>query len=167
MENKQRFTVFLLAEEDGGFSAHFPHYPGVFTWGDTAEEALERAKGGIEAYLEALAEDDQDLMLDLAHIPYVMVGEVVAVLSPAVQAQAEEEAEYSSEGQPNHAGGKSHFVSTTEAGEELGITSSRMRRLLLDGRVKGAKKIGRNWVIPTPIMISRGSRGREGVAGRR
>ncbi|MBE9212977.1 helix-turn-helix domain-containing protein [Plectonema cf. radiosum LEGE 06105] len=54
------------------------------------------------------------------------------------------------------------YVSTSQAAEILNISSSRMRYLVTEGRVKGAYKAGRNWIIPlfegNPI-ISRGSRG--------
>ncbi|MEO1376360.1 MAG: helix-turn-helix domain-containing protein [Cyanobacteria bacterium J06635_10] len=54
------------------------------------------------------------------------------------------------------------YVSTSQAAEILNISTSRVRYLLAQGRVKGAYKVGRTWIIPlfegNPI-ISRGSRG--------
>ena len=54
------------------------------------------------------------------------------------------------------------YVGTTEAAQILSITTSRMRYLLSQGRVKGAYKSGNIWIIPLynkmPI-ISRGERG--------
>ena len=54
------------------------------------------------------------------------------------------------------------YVSTSQAAEILDISTSRMRHLLAQGRVKGAYKAGKFWIIPlfegNPI-ISRGSRG--------
>ncbi|NJL81373.1 MAG: helix-turn-helix domain-containing protein [Richelia sp. RM2_1_2] len=54
------------------------------------------------------------------------------------------------------------YVSTSQAAEILNISNSRMRYLIAQGRVKGAYKAGKNWIIPlfegNPI-ISRGSRG--------
>lgn len=54
------------------------------------------------------------------------------------------------------------YVGTTEAAEISNISTSRMRYLVAQGRVKGAYKVGRFWIIPLfngmPI-ISRGSRG--------
>ncbi|MEM7581547.1 MAG: helix-turn-helix domain-containing protein, partial [Cyanobacteria bacterium P01_A01_bin.80] len=54
------------------------------------------------------------------------------------------------------------YVGTTQAAEILNISTSRMRYLLAQGRVKGAYKVGRTWIIPlfqgNPV-ISRGSRG--------
>lgn len=54
------------------------------------------------------------------------------------------------------------YVGTTEAASILDISTSRMRYLLSQGRVKGAYKSGKNWIIPLfnrmPI-IARGKRG--------
>ncbi|MEO1428766.1 MAG: helix-turn-helix domain-containing protein [Cyanobacteria bacterium J06632_19] len=54
------------------------------------------------------------------------------------------------------------YVGTTEAAKILKISTSAMRCLVSSGRVKGAYKAGRNWIIPLfngmPI-ISRGKRG--------
>ncbi len=54
------------------------------------------------------------------------------------------------------------YVSTTQAAEILNISTSRMRYLLGQGRVKGAYKVGRFWIIPLfngKPTISRGCRG--------
>jgi hypothetical protein len=40
------------------------------------------------------------------------------------------------------------YVGTTEAASRLGISSARLRVLLNQGRIKGAKKEGRTWQIP-------------------
>lgn len=40
------------------------------------------------------------------------------------------------------------YVGTTEAASRLGISSARLRVLLKQGRIKGAKKEGRTWQIP-------------------
>ena len=55
-------------------------------------------------------------------------------------------------------------LSVEMAAERLGVTPRYVRRLCKDGRVRGAKRLGHSWVIPVPIDIARGSRGRPGVA---
>ena len=54
------------------------------------------------------------------------------------------------------------IVGTTEAAKILNITSARLRFLLIRGRVEGAYKTGKMWLIPLfkgkPI-ISQGTRG--------
>ncbi|NER26368.1 MAG: helix-turn-helix domain-containing protein [Symploca sp. SIO1C4] len=54
------------------------------------------------------------------------------------------------------------LIGTAEAAELLGISTARVRLLLKQGRIEGAYKIGRFWVIPLfdgmPV-ISKGLRG--------
>ncbi|MEM7712185.1 MAG: helix-turn-helix domain-containing protein [Cyanobacteria bacterium P01_A01_bin.68] len=54
------------------------------------------------------------------------------------------------------------YIGTTEAAKILKISTSAMRYLISSGRVNGAYKAGRNWIIPLfngmPI-ISKGKRG--------
>ncbi len=54
------------------------------------------------------------------------------------------------------------IVGTTEAAQILNISTARLRTLLISGRVQGAYKSGKMWLIPLfngkPI-ISRGKRG--------
>ena len=51
------------------------------------------------------------------------------------------------------------LLNSKEASHELGVNTSRVVQLLLAGRIKGARKIGRDWVIPSPIKVRPGSRG--------
>ncbi len=41
-----------------------------------------------------------------------------------------------------------NWIGTTEAAKILGISDARVRQLLAVGRIKGAYKIGRYWMIP-------------------
>ncbi|MDJ0508160.1 MAG: hypothetical protein QNJ64_02725 [Crocosphaera sp.] len=56
------------------------------------------------------------------------------------------------------------FVGTTEAAKRLGISASRLRVLLQEGRVEGAYKAGKMWLIPlyngVPVIAKR-QRGRK------
>ena len=52
------------------------------------------------------------------------------------------------------------------AAEELGVTKARVRQLAAQGRIEGAHKIGRDWIIPRPVEVSPGARGPAGVATR-
>ena len=40
------------------------------------------------------------------------------------------------------------YVGTSELAEILNYSTSRVRKLLSEGRVKGAYKSGKNWIIP-------------------
>ncbi len=51
------------------------------------------------------------------------------------------------------------------AARELGVSGARVRKLLAEGRIRGARKIGRDWVVPTPVQVVPAARGRVGVAG--
>ena len=56
-------------------------------------------------------------------------------------------------------------VCTTEAASLLGISSRRLRQLLEKGRVRGAYKSGKFWIIPlfnNLPQITKGSRGPKG-----
>ena len=55
-------------------------------------------------------------------------------------------------------------LSVEMAADQLGVTPRYIRRLCKDGRVRGAERLGHSWVIPVPIDIAEGSRGRPGVA---
>ena len=62
---------------------------------------------------------------------------------------------------------RQRLLSSNDAAAELGISRSRLLRLLGQDRVVGAQKIGRDWVVPSPVRLTVGKRGPEGVAGRR
>jgi len=42
----------------------------------------------------------------------------------------------------------SKLVTTTEAAGRVGISRRYLQRLCLDGRVPGAERIGRDWLVP-------------------
>jgi len=91
---RKKFTLFLLPQQDRGYQAHFPYYPGCFTWGATVEEALGRARDAIATHLDGLVDAGLDVGLDLAELPHVVVADVEVELSPQVLKKAEEEAAY-------------------------------------------------------------------------
>ena len=48
-----RYTLVLLPEPDGSaWNVVLPSLPGVFTWGATVPEAVERAREAIAVHLE-------------------------------------------------------------------------------------------------------------------
>lgn len=56
----RRYTVVLIPEPDaGGYSVTVPALPGLFTQGDTKEEALGAAREAIVFHLESLAEEGE------------------------------------------------------------------------------------------------------------
>ena len=57
-------------------------------------------------------------------------------------------------------------VTVREAAVRLGVSERRVRKLARDGRMRGATKVGAEWLIPTPVEVVPGRRGPLGVAGR-
>ena len=57
-------------------------------------------------------------------------------------------------------------VTVKEAALRLGVSERRVRKLVRDGRVRGATKAGAEWLIPTPVELVPGRRGPSGVACR-
>ena len=45
------------------------------------------------------------------------------------------------------------YITAQQAAEEVGLSYSRMRQLLNEGRIKGAFKTPMNWLIPSPVEI--------------
>ncbi len=78
MKNR-KFTVILLPDQ-GIYQVFFPHYPTCFTWGETVEEALAKAKEALELHLDGIAESDGDPVEDYVHPSHVVIGEVEAAV---------------------------------------------------------------------------------------
>jgi antitoxin HicB len=58
----RRYTVVLVPEpEAGGYSVTVPALPGLFTQGDSREDALDAAREAIAFHLESLAEEGQPI----------------------------------------------------------------------------------------------------------
>ena len=57
------------------------------------------------------------------------------------------------------------LVGTTEAAYLLGICSQRIRQLLKEGRIEGAKKVGRFWQIPLYEGMPKVTTGKRGPGG--
>jgi len=55
------------------------------------------------------------------------------------------------------------MLSSKKAAESLGVSVPRVQALLRQGRIVGAQKVGRDWVIPAPVKVKAGSRTRPGV----
>jgi predicted RNase H-like HicB family nuclease len=49
-----KYTVILERENDGGYHAFVPAFPGCHSQGDTLEEAVENIREAMGAYAESL-----------------------------------------------------------------------------------------------------------------
>ncbi len=56
MDTEREFDVILEEQEEGGYVASVPDLPGVWTQGDTREEAVAMVKDAITGYLETIKE---------------------------------------------------------------------------------------------------------------
>jgi antitoxin HicB len=56
MSSKHNFDVILEAQEEGGYVASVPDLPGLWTQGETRDEAIAHVKEAIAGYLETLQE---------------------------------------------------------------------------------------------------------------
>ena len=55
------YTVIFHPAEEGGYWAEVPALPGCYSQGETVEETLSNVKEAIEAHIEALKEDGQEI----------------------------------------------------------------------------------------------------------
>jgi excisionase family DNA binding protein len=58
------------------------------------------------------------------------------------------------------------FISVQAAAAALGVSARHVRRLARKGRLRGAQKPGRDWLIPSPVIVLPVSRGRPSIAER-
>ena len=68
MKERYRFTVILLPERDPEFSGYYnalvPALPGCVSYGADKEEALRNIREAIEAYLEDLEAEGEEIPQD-------------------------------------------------------------------------------------------------------
>jgi predicted RNase H-like HicB family nuclease len=70
----RKFTVILILEDDGRWTAEVPSLPGCVTWGNTQQQALERIKEAIELYLEVLINDGKPIPEDRSVLTRIEVA---------------------------------------------------------------------------------------------
>jgi antitoxin HicB len=59
---KRRYTLLLEHDpEEGVYSVSVPLLPGCFTYGDTVEQAIERAHEAIEGFLLVLRDQGEEI----------------------------------------------------------------------------------------------------------
>lgn len=46
-----------------------------------------------------------------------------------------------------------HYLTVAEVAAALGVSTGRVRQLLGQGRIYGARKLGRDWMIPAPVRV--------------
>jgi predicted RNase H-like HicB family nuclease len=56
MHEKRPFEVIVEEQDDGGYVASVPDLPGLWTQGETRDEAIAMVKDAVTGYLETLDE---------------------------------------------------------------------------------------------------------------
>ena len=66
MEQEKRFnyTVFFEPAEEGGYVAHVPALPGLWTQGETLAEARDMVRQAIAGYIEGLLKSGDPIPAD-------------------------------------------------------------------------------------------------------
>ena len=72
---QQKFTVFLMAQEDG-YQVIVPHYPNCTIEGDTVEEALANAKDAMEGLLYVESKHGGDKVGSYVFAPHVVIANI-------------------------------------------------------------------------------------------
>ena len=57
----KEFTVIIERDEDGWYVSSVLEFQGCHTQGKTLDELMERTKEAIEAYLEAIGEEQEEI----------------------------------------------------------------------------------------------------------
>jgi predicted RNase H-like HicB family nuclease len=58
---KKPYVRILIPDEDGGYSAEILEFPGCFTEGDTAGEAVQALERSAESWIQAALDQGQDI----------------------------------------------------------------------------------------------------------
>ena len=108
------------------------------------DEALAHAEEALIDLLTMLEEDGEDLPQPSAPEDLELeTGEMVAYVKVV----------------------RKPLVSVKTAAAELGVSVGRVRQLWLSGLIVGAERMGRDWMIPSPVVRKVLARGRRPSAG--
>ena len=66
------YKILLKKEPEGGFTVLVPSLPGCITYGDTLDEAIEKAKEAIEVYIESLKAHGEEIPTEENLLDYTL-----------------------------------------------------------------------------------------------
>jgi len=66
------YKILLKKEPEGGFTVFVPSLPGCITYGDTLDEAIEKAKEAIELYIESLKAHGEEIPTEENILEYTL-----------------------------------------------------------------------------------------------
>ncbi len=69
------YRVLMRKEAEGGYTVLVPSLPGCVTYGDSVEEAIEKAKEAIELYIESLEQHGDEIPTDKDTLEYTLTLE--------------------------------------------------------------------------------------------
>ncbi|MCL2438107.1 MAG: type II toxin-antitoxin system HicB family antitoxin [Coriobacteriia bacterium] len=134
-----RYTYEALfeAEEDGGYSVHFPDIPEICTCGDNLTDAVLMASDALELWIVSERHDGKRL-------PKATFGNgrggclrIAVSISPRTESEVIDER-----------------VTTTEAARRLGVTQGRIRQMIAAQELDAVKK-GRDNLVSTSSISAK------------
>ena len=66
------YKILLKKEPEGGFTVFVPSLLGCITYGDTLDEAIEKAKEAIELYIESLKAHGEEIPSEENMLEYTL-----------------------------------------------------------------------------------------------
>jgi predicted RNase H-like HicB family nuclease len=66
------YKILLKKEPEGGFTVFVPSLAGCITYGDTLDEAIEKAKEAIELYIESLKAHGEEIPTEENMLEYTL-----------------------------------------------------------------------------------------------
>ena len=66
------YKILLKKEPEGGFTVFVPSLPGCITYGNTLNEAIEKAKEAIELYIESLKAHGEEIPTEENMLEYTI-----------------------------------------------------------------------------------------------
>ena len=77
MPKRQRFTVILEPEEDGGYSVHCPALPGCSSQGDSRDDALANILEAILLVLDVMKGENAPIPVETPELVSQEIGEIL------------------------------------------------------------------------------------------
>lgn len=69
----RNYRIILSREPEGGYTVVVPALPGCITYGNSIDEAIEKAKEAIEGYLDILNEQGEEIPDDNNSLEYSLI----------------------------------------------------------------------------------------------
>jgi len=66
------YKIFLKKEPEGGFTVLVPSLPGCITYGNTLDEAIEKAREAIKLYIESLKAHGEEIPTEENLLEYTL-----------------------------------------------------------------------------------------------